>query len=174
MIWISSVAIFLFRRDSNEPFSKGFELLWASPSKLLKGLNLKLNLLMMICFTWKNKQISSWTSWEVFIVGRQFLSKTKWDFNIGEDMHIIAHPLAMNDPSSFNFTSSHEKRSYAPTESSLDLKREICWFEEMFFSNYTLQHYIKKLVSTVLFNRGLQLYLFCLLLKHTFFLLLCI
>lgn len=144
VIWISSVAIFLFLTDSNEPFSKGFELLWASPSKLLKGPNLKLNLLMMICFTWKNKQISSWTSWEVFIVWRQCLCKAKWVFNIWEDMYITAHPLAMNDSFFFNFTSSHEKRGYVPTESKLNLKREICWFEKMFFPNYTLQYYIKK------------------------------
>ena len=142
MIWISSVDIFLFLEDSKEPFYKGFELLRASPTKLLKGLNLKLNLLMMICFTWKNKQISSWTSWEVFIVWRKFLSKAKWVFNIWEVMHTIEHPHEWS-----LFLQLHKqpwKERLCPTERNLNLKRERCCFEEMSFSNYTLQYYVKK------------------------------
>lgn len=60
MIWISSVAIILFLQGSNKPFSKGFELLWANLSKILKGLNLKLNLFSDDLFDLKeqtNKQL---------------------------------------------------------------------------------------------------------------------
>lgn len=57
--------------------------------------------------------------------GDNFFVKLNEFFNIWEDMYIIAHPLAMNDPSSFNFTSSHEKRGYVPTESNLGLKRDM-------------------------------------------------